>query len=643
MSDFKKFSLISELTDREKEMIAKRKASRSKKKLAPKKVAKKPDEKNAKGNTFRGSADPADKNIIMQLRKAQDVGGNTEIRVSPAGKKVKLNKKMIDALLKKHDAFKKPREKRVFTANLIKALRKNEKIRSFDEDLSESSLRKKIAKRGAAETALKKMGGEDAEMTAFLVSQGDMKELDQFVKKVKGSNRSKIQAILDKHLKEEVELDEAMMDTWTVELPALKKKVPVRARNSREAIKKAAKVAGADWKTVKLGKVQKEEVDQVDEAFKFFTTKNANDFGEDKALSYGRKKGYKEAGVIGDSPIKAMVLFHLKSVDKKDLRGANIKSGEQVFRYATRSTVAGDIFPLVKVNLDKGMVYYLTQESSSGEIDEVKFETRGAKLKFARMISDVAESVELDEMKSDAYVVAVKDPNGWKVVFAGSKRDQEKEIKKMKADGKKINKDFRGYFSPGRKIGDVIKESVVQVDESIINRLFSEGRGPIPPKLIAKLKKEYGSIDKIDVTGPAYKKMKKYIKSIDKEDLMHLAKAKIKWISQFAANELRSTHDVKMKAKEYMESVEEETTMIKELMNIYEEIVNEKEKEECPKCEGEGCDHCDNKGYHTKEALDPVGKADADIDNDGDVDKSDKYLKNRRKAISKAMKKSGKS
>jgi len=37
--------------------------------------------------------------------------------------------------------------------------------------------------------------------------------------------------------------------------------------------------------------------------------------------------------------------------------------------------------------------------------------------------------------------------------------------------------------------------------------------------------------------------------------------------------------------------------------------------------------------------LDPVGKADADIDNDGDVDKSDDYLHNRRKAISKAMKK----
>ena len=39
----------------------------------------------------------------------------------------------------------------------------------------------------------------------------------------------------------------------------------------------------------------------------------------------------------------------------------------------------------------------------------------------------------------------------------------------------------------------------------------------------------------------------------------------------------------------------------------------------------------------TKEALDPVGKEDADIDNDGDSDKSDKYLSKRRKVIGKAI------
>lgn len=38
------------------------------------------------------------------------------------------------------------------------------------------------------------------------------------------------------------------------------------------------------------------------------------------------------------------------------------------------------------------------------------------------------------------------------------------------------------------------------------------------------------------------------------------------------------------------------------------------------------------------EALDPVGKADADINNDGKVDSTDKYLHNRRKAIAKSMK-----
>lgn len=38
-----------------------------------------------------------------------------------------------------------------------------------------------------------------------------------------------------------------------------------------------------------------------------------------------------------------------------------------------------------------------------------------------------------------------------------------------------------------------------------------------------------------------------------------------------------------------------------------------------------------------KKKLDPVGKADADIDNDGDVDGSDEYLHNRRKKVSKAV------
>ena len=86
-------------------------------------------------------------------------------------------------------------------------------------------------------------------------------------------------------------------------------------------------------------------------------------------------------------------------------------------------------------------------------------------------------------------------------------------------------------------------------------------------------------------------------------------------------------------------------------LSMHEKKANE-EKIECPKCKGDGCDHCDGKGYHEKkmdEKMDPVDpkalkgkhddRKDKDIDNDGDVDDSDEYLHKRRKAVGKAMKK----
>ena len=61
----------------------------------------------------------------------------------------------------------------------------------------------------------------------------------------------------------------------------------------------------------------------------------------------------------------------------------------------------------------------------------------------------------------------------------------------------------------------------------------------------------------------------------------------------------------------------------------------------------ESCDSEEDEEYfeeeeeEVEEAMDPVGKEDGDVDNDGDKDSSDKYLLKRRKAINKAMKKEG--
>jgi len=301
------------------------------------------------------------------------------------------------------------------------------------------------------------------------------------------------------------------------------------------------------------------------------------------------------------------------------------------------------------------------------------------------------------------------------------------------------------------------------------------------PAQIAQLRKAYGSIEKVNVAGPAYKKAKKFIASLSKDELMTMAKAKIKWLSQFAASELRLTHNVKMKPSEYMESVEmsdgekileeslykveiegmpasympgkspgevkntlrrllkkpdyirmikrvpeaemkkhfrdkaagkEEVEESKKTFSSMMEAMDKKLYDKLEKLMGptqnvnQAIDvvaknvtkgdkvkakklvtqvlkqmmgeetlaevlspkdplekwihdfvHSDDKRFEGKskeerirmatgayyaaqknEALDPVGKADADIDNDGDVDSSDKYLHNRRKTIKKAMK-----
>ena len=55
----------------------------------------------------------------------------------------------------------------------------------------------------------------------------------------------------------------------------------------------------------------------------------------------------------------------------------------------------------------------------------------------------------------------------------------------------------------------------------------------------------------------------------------------------------------------------------------------------CSKCKDD-C-QCDD----VKEGMDPVGKEDGDVNNDGKKDSSDKYLMKRRAAISKSMKKEG--
>ena len=231
------------------------------------------------------------------------------------------------------------------------------------------------------------------------LDEGRMKEFHDYMQKGKspefiakkmGLDLKTVKQLMD-HLSESVDVSEA-------------KKWKLTSMSQDEAIKTFGE------KNVRLGRknrlgrstvevyteaVEAKDEKDLDEAYQQFTDKTPN-WGEDQALTYGRKKGYKEVAVMGDGKgVHAMVLFALNSEDKKFVKGANVKSGETVFRYATKISIAGDIFPLVKVNIAKGIFYSLTQESSDGSIETAKFENKGVKLKFFRSL----EGVKLESMQ----------------------------------------------------------------------------------------------------------------------------------------------------------------------------------------------------------------------------------------------------
>ena len=83
----------------------------------------------------------------------------------------------------------------------------------------------------------------------------------------------------------------------------------------------------------------------------------------------------------------------------------------------------------------------------------------------------------------------------------------------------------------------------------------------------------------------------------------------------------RDSKDINNTAKAFTKTAREMVGMQHRLESLYEDLGNKL-----------------GRYYDLGEAMDPVGKEDGDIDNDGDKDAIDKYLMNRRKAIGKAMK-----
>ena len=106
------------------------------------------------------------------------------------------------------------------------------------------------------------------------------------------------------------------------------------------------------------------------------------------------EQGYSVDNLVAvtESGTGSMVIASLSNEDRRLVSSIPLKDGEFIGRYMTESSMAGGMMPFIKVSLLRKMVYPLTEESSSGETDDIRFESRGQKVRHIRVLMDFAVS-----------------------------------------------------------------------------------------------------------------------------------------------------------------------------------------------------------------------------------------------------------
>jgi len=70
-------------------------------------------------------------------------------------------------------------------------------------------------------------------------------------------------------------------------------------------------------------------------------------------------------------------LYELDDFDKELVKDISLKEGERIFRYINYTTAIGGISPMIKINLDKELLYFSIQQDDDSE--DIVFQTKGIK------------------------------------------------------------------------------------------------------------------------------------------------------------------------------------------------------------------------------------------------------------------------
>lgn len=92
-------------------------------------------------------------------------------------------------------------------------------------------------------------------------------------------------------------------------------------------------------------------------------------------LTFAGNFGWKTPnGKLGDG-----YLYNLDAFDTKLVKDIKLKDGEKIFRYINRMSAIGGMTPMIKINLNNGILYFMVINYNN---DDIVFETKGVKAEW---------------------------------------------------------------------------------------------------------------------------------------------------------------------------------------------------------------------------------------------------------------------
>jgi hypothetical protein len=89
--------------------------------------------------------------------------------------------------------------------------------------------------------------------------------------------------------------------------------------------------------------------------------------------------GWRVNGKLADA-----YLYNLDDYDQKLVSSIKLKTGEKIYRYFNEITAIGGFVLFIKINIDKGLAYFVKDYDS----EDIEFETQGTRLEWLNLIKE---------------------------------------------------------------------------------------------------------------------------------------------------------------------------------------------------------------------------------------------------------------